>query len=322
MSKVERNTSIELYRCVLMFGICVLHSAITPGYGRVWLINLLCFCVDGFAFITGYYGCRFKPSKVIRLFLIGAFCALVCAKGDFDELVRIFGDYWFLHAYILMMVFAPLIDLTLEKTINLRLILPLLVAIFAWGFAPTLPKIGYLIPKTEGLANYSGLTLLGVYILGRLYRKLHLQERLNIRYVVFATVALAVLCALGLNEYNSPTAALLAGCCFFLFNGIKLNGFVSEVVNLLAPSVFAIYLLHQPGRLFSHYSFVKSWVDDGWNVYATYVIAGGIAFFGSVIVDIPRRLISKYAVIVGAGVMNALDDLWERWCNKLERSLS
>lgn len=43
---MNRNPAIELYRCVLMLGICVLHAVITPGVSRAWLINLLCFYVD------------------------------------------------------------------------------------------------------------------------------------------------------------------------------------------------------------------------------------------------------------------------------------
>lgn len=315
-----RNPAIELYRCVLMFGICVLHAAITPGHGRVWLINLLCFCVDGFAFITGYYGCRFKPSKILRLLGTGVFCALICSKGDLNDTVAIFKGYWFLHAYVLMMVFAPLVDNALEKSLNLKTMLPILIAIFIWGFSPTLPILGWVAPKTAGLTGYSGLTLLGVYVLGRLYWKLGLQERMHMRYVLSSAIVLAVLCASGLNEYNSPTAALLAGCCFYLFGKLRMPECLSKVLPILAPSVFAIYLLHQPGRLFSPYGFVRHCVSDGWNVYTAYIVCGSIMFFGSAIVDIPRRIASKCAI--RWGVLSRLDAWWEPFCDRLEAHLS
>ena len=320
--KTKRNPAIELYRCVLMFGICMLHAAITPGCGRVWLINLLCSCVDGFVFITGFYGCRFKPSKVLKLLLTGMFCAMVCAKGDIKETVLIFGGYWFLHAYVLMMVFAPLVDGMLEKSINLKVMLPLLVVIFIWGFSPTLPIIGWIVPKTAGLTGYSGLTLLGIYVLGRMYKLLGLQNRMRTLYVLPATVVLAVLCALGLNEYNSPTSALLAGCCFFLFFKIKMHGIAAEIVFMLAPSVFAIYLLHQPGRFFLQYNFVNGVVEKGWNVYMAYFAAVAIMFWGSAILDIPRRIMAKCVVVAGGKGSSAIDDLWERLCDKAERHLS
>ena len=304
-----RNPAIELYRCVLMFGICMLHAAITPGHGRVWLINLLCFCVDGFVFITGYFGCQFKPSKLLRLLLTGVLCAILCAKGNFNEAIKIFRDYWFLHAYILMMIFAPLIDNTLEKDLNLKIFLPILIAIFVWGFSQSLPIIGKVVPKTSGLANYSAFTLLGVYILGRLYRKLRLGRRLNTLWVVIAIFIFTILCSVGLNEYNSPTSALLAGACFYFFEKIKLNDYIAKAVLMVSPSIFAIYLLHQPGRLFSQYNFVSSCVNYGWNIYITYFLTGSIMFFGSLILDIPRRIGAKCMTSLEVGgFLSILDE--------------
>lgn len=296
-----RNPAIELYRCLLMFGICILHAAITPGYGRVWLINLLCFCVDGFIFITGYFGCRFKLSKLLKLLGTGIFCAILCAKGNLNEAIRIFGDYWFLHAYVLMMICAPLVDNALEKTVNLKMFIPLFAAIFVWGFAQSLPVIGKIVPQTSGLSNYSGFTLLGIYVLGRMYRKLRLDERMNILFVAVASIVLAILCSIGLNEYNSPSAALLAGACFYMISKVKLNKFVAKMVLVIAPSVFAIYLLHQPGTFFSQRMFVIDCVNRGWNIYMIYAVCGVIAFCGSLIIDIPRRIVAKYIVIAGGG---------------------
>ena len=312
---MNRNPAIELYRCVLMLGICVLHAAITPGVSRAWLINLLCFCVDGFVFITGYYGCKFKLSKVMRLLGVDAICAFICAKGDVRHAINVYCGYWFLHAYVLMMVFAPLVDAILEKSINLKVVLPLLFVIFVWGHAPTLPVVGEFVPKTAGLTNYSGLTLLGVYIIGRLYKKMGLDERLRVVWVAFAAVVFMVLCALDLNEYNSPTSALLAGCGFFLFSRIKINSIISKVVFIIAPSIFAVYLLHQPGCLFSQDSFVRDCVVKGWNVYWTYFVCGLIVFTGCLVVDIPRRLLGKYLVKIR---WKWLDEFHDKCCDKLQ----
>ena len=53
-----------------------------------------------------------------------------------------------------------------------------------------------------------------------------------------------------------------------------------------------------------------------------YLVAGAIMFFGSAIVDVPRRIVSRYVIIAGEEAMNALDDLWQRWYEKLESGLS
>ena len=77
MIRIERDTSIECYRVVLMFGIVLLHTITQCGFCRRGLDNMLSTCVDSFVFISGYYGIRFTFSKAVRLVSIGIFCAAV-----------------------------------------------------------------------------------------------------------------------------------------------------------------------------------------------------------------------------------------------------
>ena len=157
---MKRNASIELFRLLLMFGICLLHSAINPGYSRAWFINITCFCVTAFAFISGYYGASFRPSKIVRLVGTGVICALICGRGNISRAWGIYGGYWFLHAYVLMMCLAPLVDGAISRKGAIAVAMPLLVAVFVWGDLPALPFFSRLnIPVTPGLEAYSGLTL-------------------------------------------------------------------------------------------------------------------------------------------------------------------
>ena len=136
---MKRNASIELSRLLLMFGICLLHSAINPGYSRAWFINITCFCVTAFAFISGYYGASFRPSKIVRLVGTGVICALICGRGNISRAWGIYGRYWFLHAYVLMMCLAPLVDGAISRKGAIAVAMPLLVAVFVWGDLPSLP---------------------------------------------------------------------------------------------------------------------------------------------------------------------------------------
>ena len=70
-----RNSSIDIYRCLLMLGICMLHAMAQAGHNVPWVANLLSWCVTGFAFISGWFGIRFSAGKLIKLYGISAYCA-------------------------------------------------------------------------------------------------------------------------------------------------------------------------------------------------------------------------------------------------------
>jgi len=72
--KPERNPAIELYRVMLMFGICVLHSITQCGHNIPWIANILLSCVVGFVFITGWFGVKFSWWKIIKLYVLSNFC--------------------------------------------------------------------------------------------------------------------------------------------------------------------------------------------------------------------------------------------------------
>lgn len=140
----ERNASIELYRVALMLGITILHAAYVSSGTSHWLNTGLQWCVDGFVFITGYFGCRFDRKKVVRLYATAFWCGLVVvagwclfshmeicdqhwlesigfgdipkwgAVGFVREWVRSLRDPWFLNAYVLMLCLVPIVNCALD----------------------------------------------------------------------------------------------------------------------------------------------------------------------------------------------------------------
>ena len=124
----ERNSSIELLRILLMFGICMIHVVGKGSYSQRWLANLLKICVPGFVFITGYFGVTFSWCKLAKLYAVGAYCALVGAitwasmqtspVGVVGLYRRWFMDmnwFWFLHSYAVMLMVAPILNSAIEK---------------------------------------------------------------------------------------------------------------------------------------------------------------------------------------------------------------
>lgn len=77
-----RNSSLEVYRVMLMLGICLLHSITQAGHNTAWVANMLSWCVPGFVFISGWYGISFSFVKVLKLYGISFYCAIMYVAFD------------------------------------------------------------------------------------------------------------------------------------------------------------------------------------------------------------------------------------------------
>lgn len=94
----QRNPGIELFMCLLVYGICVYHAFPLGGYANGFESRMWTWCVPGFAFISGFFGVKFRPSKVIRLYVMASICFILpmILGGKFCSLLQ---GCWYLHAY-------------------------------------------------------------------------------------------------------------------------------------------------------------------------------------------------------------------------------
>ena len=74
---MKRDARIEFFRCMLMFGICLLHTVGNSGHNDYWLSSMLAFCVDGFVLISGYFGIKFSWKKILSLEITSIWCAFL-----------------------------------------------------------------------------------------------------------------------------------------------------------------------------------------------------------------------------------------------------
>lgn len=308
---MKRNLGVELYRCGLMFGICLLHAIGQTGVEWHGFSSLLLWCVDGFVLITGYFGCTFKLEKVVKLYGIAAYCAFVGASLSLDDhgcLVswyvawwREFANYWFLHAYVGMMCFVPLINAVCEKG-NARLLLPFLCLAFGWSWLASFNCTASFIPRSIGLASYSMLTLSGVYAVGRLIRVCNLAEKISLRWLVVVFVLTFSFGVTKLSQYNSPTAVCCASSVMLIVMAATKKFRLQDVNSLkliyfLAPSMFSVYLLQVNSVVWEKIRPMVMTVSNHGvpMVIAFLTVAAGL-FVGGVVVDLPRRL---FLTVVG-----------------------
>lgn len=310
----ERNCSIELYRCYCMFGIVFLHCAMVVLGTFTWQVNICKFCVDGFAFISGYYGIRaFKAKKVFNLYFVSVCCILLAEMAmagghissmSLGRMYHCLEKLWFLHAYVILMILAPLVNLAAESKDCFKILLPFCAIIFVWGTVGELPIIGKLMIHTNGISSFSGLTLAAVYAVGRIYRIRELSQRIKFWWVLLAVPVLAFINCFGLphsrtgewvsgwfGNYASPFSVLLAVCGFYLFSRITLAGWIGKTIAFVAASMFPVYVIHQH-PLFWNWLLDKASIakDNGGGMMALVAIAVTM-FIGCVLFDFIRRFI-------------------------------
>ena len=73
----SRNPAVDVYRCIIMFGICLLHAITQGGHNQPYIANCLLWCVPAFAFISGWFGVRFSGGKLIKLYSNSLYCAVM-----------------------------------------------------------------------------------------------------------------------------------------------------------------------------------------------------------------------------------------------------
>lgn len=317
MTIKDRDVGIDLMRSLMMFGICVLHTAhlgvpfaVLSANSIFWAL-FVC-SVDGFVFISGYYGIKFRPSKIISLYGIGVFCALINLVGliahgqsigcaAYNVFERLFRGTWFLHAYVVLMCFAPALNYCMsenDRKSALIFALPIIGLVFGWTWLSgefTILKIPF--PCSTGFGSHTWLTLIGVYVVARLYKIMDLDSVINVKMVLMILPILTVATAFYrgiLGSYNSPQIILFTVLIFWLFKHIKLSRLFAKVIVLVTPSLLSVYLLHYGpfGRLmYEKFAYLKP-VNGCMTVVGSALFAFSI-FILSIIADIPRRLVVK-----------------------------
>lgn len=300
----KRNLSVELFRTALMFGICFLHAVSQGDYYCTWLVRLLCPCVCGFVFISGWYGVGFSARKVVGLYGIGLYAAMVASglwqawTGVFDLreyaalVLDLWKNFWFLHGYVVMMCFAPAVDFALDRLDlkgALQVLGPVMGFSFVWSWGASFPVVGSAFPVTAGLGAYSGFTLLAVYAFAGICRRHFPDVPARTVWLCFA-VSLACVLAFG-GMYHSPFAALLAASSFYAVKRVDASDAAwLRAVSFVTPSLFSIYLLHSHTNAgFPIMKALENALADRMPVACAYFATAVIVFASCLLLDLPRR---------------------------------
>lgn len=337
-----RKSNFELLRLICMFMVLVLHTNFlsigAPVYGETSnveffvrnLIEVVPFiAVNVFILISGYFSIRPSVKSVANLLFCCFFYSVGIRLGyillpkeggaslfDFwSSFLFISNSVWFVADYLMLMIFAPMLNAFVEKN-SKRTCLGTLVLMLIFAFYFGLFK-GKLV---EYISGFSFVTFILLYMIGRVLAQNREWIQTHIKpYMVLVGYIIGVLGFyvmviiagykghvfyyyldhLGTSRiftYTSPFVILSAVCFFWLF---AQKEFFSNRVNKLAKSTFAILLIHSNPVAIIFYSryFRFLYESLSFPLYLLAMVGSCIAFFAlSIMIDQVRLFIYNHGV--------------------------
>lgn len=292
-----RDSNIELLRIVAMLLVMLIHANFkvigNPTYeelvaspadtfGRFFVGALSSVCVNAFILISGWYGINFKLSSLGKLlfqvlfFMVLLSPLLMMWKTDKVVLLHtLTSNYWFVTAYILLFILAPILNAFADHA-DKFLFKTVLIALFIYQIL-----VSYIGNSAWYDDGYSPLPFLFLYMLARymrLYspRWCHLKKHTDILIWGGLSFAVAV-CSITLlhlqmgggRMYNYTSPVIVASSVYFFLFFTKLN-IDSRPINWIGKSAFAAFLLHMHPAFFDHYF---AYVISDWCMSQSYISA-------------------------------------------------
>lgn len=280
MAKV-RSSNMELLRLFAMLLVMLVHTAFlafgvptteechtdAAGAFRVFLTeSFSVVCVNVFVLLSGWFGIKFDLRKIAGLFFqTFFFAAIVLAAVAIlvpDRFLHLHNlttllmlnesDYWFIKAYIGLCFLAPFLNTFIEKS-NEKELRRMLIAFYTFQTI-----YGWLSIDGAGWlgGGYSAVSFIGLYLLARyvrLYGQRWIGQKWQCHLSVYIGIAIAQLIvafcvtyagfpiAGRLFTYTNPLVILQSLALLLFFNKLS---FQSHIINWMASSCVAVYLLH------------------------------------------------------------------------------
>lgn len=239
-----------------------LQTAPTKTVARV-LAEALSICsVNAFIFISGYFGIHPKRSSLTRylfqiVFLFGLIYGFCLFAGTatwsvqgFLQCICLSPQNWFVKAYLLLYIMAPALNAFADKQ-DCKLHRNVLV-----GFFLIQTFYGCLFAADFFEKGYGTLSFMGLYLLVR-YIKLYrpkwslLKKEHDLLIYLFCAVSITGVTVWGIMAgkntdilmftYINPLVIIESVTLFLFFSKLS---FTSRLINWVASSSFAVYLVH------------------------------------------------------------------------------
>lgn len=276
-----RLSNIELLRIISMFLVVALHALfyslgkpeqedlINHTFEMTVRTELEAFClvcVNVFVMISGWFGIKASTKGIGKFIYQWLFLALLVIAAlllagyrysikEYFSLIGSYQYYWFIYAYLFLYAISPVLNsfaLNASRQVFKQTLVMYWAFMFVFGWIEPLSYIGY---------GLSPILFIGSYLTAR-YIHLYPSKWTNktsrqyfVAYFLSATIAAAILLLVTrllpngrivqrtyemFMSYGNPLHVLSSVCLLLAF--VKMP-FQSKVVNKLAASCFAVYLV-------------------------------------------------------------------------------
>lgn len=317
-----RQSNFEILRMIAMFMVLLMHANLMhvdapdirdnflPTETQLFFQTISLYGVNLFILISGWFSIKTSVRGLSYLLfqvyyfgiIILGFLTVMGVEqftiGRLYQIVLLHKSGWFVVSYVILYLLSPVLNKFSEYASKKEF------KAFLLSYFAMLVVYGYFDWSLQIGRGYSALSMVGIYLLGR-YARQYIKFNHGFGLFVVCTLINFVLTTLVIsfdlpliiNSYDNPFVILGALGLILYFSNIKVK--TSKTINYIAKSTFAVYLFHiYPDvmdwfrevclQLFSDSSGLMCLVKMGIFLLCVYA--------GSVILDIPRRLIWKYVV--------------------------
>ncbi len=318
-----RQSNFELLRILCMAGVLIGHALITLYQDqihsadwsvinqlRVLILNVCAVALNCFVMISGYFMIQTSGRKVLRFWgtcLWYAVLVWICFGGSWGSVLFPISQagMWFLPCYLALMLVCPLLNAglgalggnALYKCVGLLLLADVYIGywhqsaeIGVTGYGifhfVTLYGMGYTIAHRDLWMKNAGVWCVGCFLL---------MTVLHAVKVVWPPMA-----AIYSLHYNSPALICAALLVFLWSKGLKVQ---SRVINWVASSVFAVYLVHCNPKVYPYFQ------QGLWNIKeSSDSVAMSAALIGMLLIAVfaGSILIDKVRI----GVFGLIESVW------------
>lgn len=307
MSKSGRQANFELLRIAAMFMVVVMHyltNTIEPlpessangiqGLDVIYVVleSLCIVAVNVYVLISGYFLSETvfswkRPVRVIvqTLFYTVLIPLMLALFGvlSFSEVFNIYhiwnsifpvqsGHYWFVTAYVVLMLFAPALNIAVQKLEKRRFLQVIAALLLFFCIGKTISPLQFAADRY----GYDFGWFMVLYLIGGYIRRFGMPFFKNARKgwgiylgsavcIAAAELVLMVLCQKGVSlayyrsvpfHYNFLFCLTGALGLFFAFSHMHIKeGKAADAIRFVSPAVFGVYLIHEQadvaGRWFS-----------------------------------------------------------------------
>lgn len=287
----QRNCGLDLLRCLSMFFVIVLHifnhgglaSALeTDLAGKTvsTMVQALVYpAVDCFVLLSGYLLCRrsFQVSRVIKIWTTVVFWSVViqcvfcilkldtisAGKTVFMFLPVLSGRYWFVNAYLVMLLVSPFLNRLLWELPQwqMRGLLLITAAVFCLSPMFALGNDVFGTQNGFGFSWFCVVYLWGGYIRQYCPQKEHGSGCYLGIYILLCAAHTAWIIGIKLlggqievlaqlrNVFMKYTSVPVFGgavCLLLYFRSIRFRSdfFAAKLCGWVSPLVFSVYLIH------------------------------------------------------------------------------